>query len=297
MPDNTSIREIAPAIAESVLAASYCPTDGHANPIATVQAFADAAERNGAMLCTETTVTAIDASGGRVRGVHATSGDVAADAVVVAAGVYTTRLCAPLGVDVPIQVRHVAVVQTVPLPPLIQQVLGTAGADFAGRQEVGGRFRLTGGGSPGRTISTTSRRQRCRAPAFRHVIDALQRGIEVLPALAEARVARVWGGLIDATPDALPVIERAPGVDGLVVAAGFSGHGFCLGPVTGQIVRDLVLEGRPRSRSSRSGATVSLASRLTQRQRSTDSDVVTNRGAERIPSTLPVLITACSPRW
>ena len=41
LPDNAAVREIAPAIAESVLAASYCPTDGHANPIATVQAFAD----------------------------------------------------------------------------------------------------------------------------------------------------------------------------------------------------------------------------------------------------------------
>jgi sarcosine oxidase subunit beta len=45
------------------------------------------------------------------------------------------------------------------------------------------------------------------------------------------------------TPDALPIIERAPALDGLVIAAGFSGHGFCLGPVTGQIVRDLVLDG------------------------------------------------------
>ena len=44
------------------------------------------------------------------------------------------------------------------------------------------------------------------------------------------------------TPDALPIIEQIPEVGGLVVAAGFSGHGFCLGPVTGQIVRDLVLE-------------------------------------------------------
>jgi sarcosine oxidase, subunit beta len=53
----------------------------------------------------------------------------------------------------------------------------------------------------------------------------------------------VWGGLLDMTPDALPIIERVPQLDGLVIAAGFSGHGFCLGPVTGQIVRELVLEG------------------------------------------------------
>jgi sarcosine oxidase subunit beta len=68
LPDNAAVREIAPAIAESVLAASYCPTDGHANPIATVQAFASAAARHGARLRTETAVIAIDASSGSIHG-------------------------------------------------------------------------------------------------------------------------------------------------------------------------------------------------------------------------------------
>ncbi len=244
LPDNVSIREIAPAIAPSVLAASYCPTDGHANPIATVQAFASAAERRGATLCTETTVTAVDVVGDRVRGIRTTNGYLNAGAVVVAAGVHTTRLCAPLGLDVPIQVQHVSVAQTVPLPPLIRQVLGTAGANFAGRQEVGGRFRLTGGGSPWpHNLDDLVDGNDAVLPPSANVIDALARGIEVLPALAEARVARVWGGLLDSTPDALPVIEQAPEVANLVIAAGFSGHGFCLGPVTGRIVRDLILDG------------------------------------------------------
>ncbi len=42
------------------------------------------------------------------------------------------------------------------------------------------------------------------------------------------------------TPDALPVIERSPDIEGLVIAAGFSGHGFCLGPITGQLIRELI---------------------------------------------------------
>jgi sarcosine oxidase, subunit beta len=243
LPDNAAVREIAPAIAESVLAASYCPTDGHANPIATVEAFARAATRHGATLHTETVATAIDAGGGRARGIRTPNGDIAADVVVVTAGVYSARLCAPMGVDLPIQVSRVAVVQTAPLPPLIQQVVGTAGADFAGRQEVGGRFRLTGGGQPWpHGLEELAHGDEPVLPPVGDVIAALNRGIEVLPALASARVARVWGGLLDMTPDALPILERPPDLEGLVVAAGFSGHGFCLGPVTGQIVRDLVLE-------------------------------------------------------
>ncbi len=42
------------------------------------------------------------------------------------------------------------------------------------------------------------------------------------------------------TPDGLPVIERAPEIEGLIIAAGFSGHGFCTGPITGQLISELV---------------------------------------------------------
>jgi sarcosine oxidase subunit beta len=247
LPDTRAVREIAPAVSETVLAASFCPSDGHANPTATVRAFANAAERLGATILTETSVRAIDAARGRVRGVRTSRGDIATDVVVVTAGVYSGQLCAPSGVDLPLKIARVGVVQTVPLPPLIEQVLGVATADFAGRQEVDGRVRFTGGGEPwphrldelalagGNDIVQ---------PPLADIQAALSRAVEILPALAEARIARVWGGLLDMTPDALPVIERVPEIAGLVVAAGFSGHGFCLGPVTGQIVRDLVIDGK-----------------------------------------------------
>ncbi len=65
----------------------------------------------------------------------------------------------------------------------------------------------------------------------------------ILPVLAETPVARIWGGLIDLTPDALPVLDRP--VDGLVVAAGFSGHGFGIGPVSGRLAAQLALRQHP----------------------------------------------------
>ena len=244
LPDTRAVRDIAPALAETVLAASFCPSDGHANPTATVDAFAKAAARHGAVIRTGTTVTAIDAPGGRVRGVRTTAGDIAGDAVAVVAGVYTPRLLAPLGIDLPIAVGHVAVVQTVSLPPLIAPVLGVATADFAGRQEVSGRMRFTGGGRPWpHDLDALASGNDPVLPPAAEAVAAIQRAVALLPALADAPVARVWGGLLDMTPDALPVIERVPEIDGLVVSAGFSGHGFCLGPITGRIVRDLVVDG------------------------------------------------------
>lgn len=244
LPDNRAVREVAPAIAASVLAASYCPTDGHANPNRTVGAFGRAAEQFGARLLTGTTVTGIDADGGRVHGVRTSDDEIAADFVVMTAGVFSSRLVAPLGIDLPIDVARVAVVQTAPMPPLLQQVLGTGAADFAGRQEVSGRFRFTDGGTPWpHSLDALADGFETVLPSTQTVASALASATAALPALAEARIARVWGGLLDMTPDALPVIERVPAVEGLVIAAGFSGHGFCLGPVTGQIIRDLVVEG------------------------------------------------------
>jgi sarcosine oxidase subunit beta len=81
-------------------------------------------------------------------------------------------------------------------------------------------------------------------PPISSVRDLLRDAVEIVPALDDIAISRVWAGLIDNTPDALPVIERSNEIDGLVIAAGFSGHGFCLGPITGQLICELVTRGQ-----------------------------------------------------
>jgi sarcosine oxidase subunit beta len=61
-----------------------------------------------------------------------------------------------------------------------------------------------------------------------------------LPALGEIEIDKTWGGLIDLTPDALPVIDRSKTYQGLVIGAGFSGHGFGIAPTTARILAALV---------------------------------------------------------
>ncbi|EWY40999.1 D-amino acid oxidase [Skermanella stibiiresistens SB22] len=60
------------------------------------------------------------------------------------------------------------------------------------------------------------------------------------PAFKNMEIAESWGGLVDVMPDAVPVISHVPGVPGLVIASGMSGHGFGLGPGTGRLAADLV---------------------------------------------------------
>lgn len=239
--DSAAVHEIAPALTPNLAGASCCPTDGHANPTLTVQAFAAAAIRHGAIVETGVHVTALTTDGHRITGVDTTRGPIAAEMVIVAAGIYTPRLIAPLGLDLPIRVTIVTAIQTIPLPPTLSQVLGVANGGIAGRQEVSGRFRMTGSSVPW-DIEGLHSPENVR-PQLAHVAEAITRSVRVLPGLADVRLAQTWGGLIDQSPDAIPVIERPTGVEGLIIAAGFSGHGFCLGPITGEILADLTTTG------------------------------------------------------
>jgi glycine/D-amino acid oxidase-like deaminating enzyme len=68
---------------------------------------------------------------------------------------------------------------------------------------------------------------------------------KAVPAFAKARIVEQWGGLIDVTPDAVPVISAAPTVPGFYLATGFSGHGFGIGPAAGRLMADLVVGDQP----------------------------------------------------
>jgi glycine/D-amino acid oxidase-like deaminating enzyme len=74
---------------------------------------------------------------------------------------------------------------------------------------------------------------------------ALQNVIAAHPGFAGARVAQHWAGMIDVTPDAVPVISPVDSLPGFVIATGFSGHGFGIGPAAGKLAADLVTNARP----------------------------------------------------
>lgn len=80
----------------------------------------------------------------------------------------------------------------------------------------------------------------------RKLLDEARRNvIAAFPAFAGMQVLDTWGGLIDATPDAVPVIGEVPRLPGFFIASGFSGHGFGIGPGAGRMIADLVSGGMP----------------------------------------------------
>ncbi len=237
------VHAVAPALTSDLQGASFCATDGHANPRKTVAAFAEAAKRAGADLRTGVEVIGIETDGKRVTGVATTIETIPTERVIVAAGVYAPRLLDPLGIHIPLNIVVCPAVQTEAVEQLLDQVLGISTGGFAGRQQADGRFRLTGSSTPWVATRHTDENV---MPTLTQVSDTIAWSTRLIPALSDIRVVKVWGGLIDNSPDAIPIIERTPEVEGLVVATGFSGHGFCLGPVTGEILADLATEGVTR---------------------------------------------------
>jgi len=127
------------------------------------------------------------------------------------------------------------------LPEIIKPVIGVANADLALRQKLDGKVILTSGGAEINTEISERGGSPVVLPPTNQVTEVLERVNTVIPDMTDASIERIWGGLLDMTPDSLPVIDSIPNYRGLIVATGFSGHGFGIGPAVGEILRDLVL--------------------------------------------------------
>ncbi len=237
LADPADIAALAPGLGDGVVAASFCPSDGRAEPAAVLAAYVKALGRLDVAIHEAEPVRAVAVERGRVVGIETGSGRVAAPNVVLAAGIDSNRLLAPLGLAVPLAVPEVVGFRTLPLPPCLGPVIGVADAEIAFRQQMDGSFRVTGAAAD----AVAGRPRGPRLGALARLLDAFS---ALLPEAADAPLAESWIGFLDQTPDALPVIEACEEPRGLVLAFGFSGHGFALGPIVGRLVAGMVA-GRP----------------------------------------------------
>jgi len=243
-------REIAPALAKSFLLASWCPSDGHADPVASVEGFRNAAERLGVRFRTNVSVTNVNIIETVARRQFAsfmtTDGPIVAGAGLLATGIQTNALLEGLGLHIPMSIPLVSVFQTAPLPQTLGPVIGVANADLAIRQQIDGRLRFTGGAEQASAALEMSGEYPEVHPPAASLARTISLVSATLPMVAKAPIARIWGGLLDLTPDALPVLDCVSGIDGLFVAAGFSGHGFGIGPAIGPVLASQILGEKSR---------------------------------------------------
>jgi sarcosine oxidase, subunit beta len=222
---------------QDVLSGSFNPQDGLVDPNSVVMGYISAAERLGARAINNVEVTGIQTQGGRVTAVETTAGAIQTGVVINAAGPWAGRLGELAGVEIPIVPIRRQWLTTTPMPEIpgdFPFVIDFAQSLYFHREGQG-------------MLSGMSNNQ--ELPGFDQSVDSewelthMEAAIARLPALEHAGLASRLAGLYEVTPDAHPIYGKTP-LDGFLVCAGFSGHGFMHGPVSGKLMTEILLHGR-----------------------------------------------------
>jgi glycine/D-amino acid oxidase-like deaminating enzyme len=256
--DAGEVRTLVPPIRQDVLGASYCPHDAYINTPKLVEALATGARRHGAQVREHE--PALELVEG---GVRTAAGVVSADAVVVAAGVWSAALLAPRGIVLPVGAERLHVVglepttdrieplvyapSAVPKYEMLRNLPGYNPADWIAphedprvdlvpvlSQRADGTILLGCASDYPKTLDAR--------PTVEAVALTLRSMQADFPGLRTASISRAWAGLLPYTPDTLPVIEEVR--PGLFVAAGHV-YGNSAGPMTGKLLTQLVLGEEP----------------------------------------------------
>ncbi|HEY7539478.1 MAG TPA: FAD-binding oxidoreductase [Methylomirabilota bacterium] len=236
--DAATAHRLAPGLAPECRGAVHCAIDGQAEAVATVQAWASAARRVGARIEEGVGADGLVVEGARIVAVARSDGArLACDAALVAAGAWSATVLATVGRKLPLRGRALQMLLTDPAPASLTPVLGCFGRPLSLKQLADGAY-LVGGGWPARVPDDAVNRWEVLDESVRGSLEIAR---AVYSPLVARTVARSWAGIEAFTPDDLPVLGPVPGIAGLLVAAGFSGHGFALVPTVGDVLARLAL--------------------------------------------------------
>lgn len=226
------------------------PRGGYGDAYSTAQAFSASARAAGATVRQGIAVAGLLVDGDRVTGVQLADGtEVHAGAVVVATGAWTRPFLAPYGVDVPIRVMREQIVLIDPgidaaavgRLPVFSDLVSLQYVRPEGTQVLFGNSDL-----PAYADLTEADPDDYLNRATDDFVDLTVDKVGTrFPGFSDAAISSSYAGCYDVTPDWNPVISPTP-LDNLIVAAGFSGHGFKIAPAVGRLVADLVVDGYSR---------------------------------------------------
>ncbi|HEV2248969.1 MAG TPA: FAD-binding oxidoreductase [Candidatus Limnocylindria bacterium] len=231
--------------------------DGYGAPLEALAGFAAAAALEGVRFVEHARAESLVTEGGRVVGARTTDGEIRADRVLLATGIWTAPLARTAGVEVPIWPYRRSIMEAAgPFPTL-------AAIPMVIEWESGFHFRpysKNGGGAqrfamPNLTADGTVEKGPAGAPpTFGGSPDGLEvppqlepwvkaRGAWRMEQFADLRITDRWSCHYEMTPDDHPIVGAVPGTPGLYLAAGFSGHGFMHAPATAQLIVEEMLDG------------------------------------------------------
>jgi len=238
--DVSEINNIVPILdvkGMKVIGATFCPTDGHANPFKTNFAYAYAARRNGVEIYTHTKVVGIKTNKNEIKAVETDKGFIKTNIAVNAAGIESKDIARMVNINLPLVAYRKEIMATECLEPLFEaMVISFKDGIYFSQQREG---QIVGG------IPIPEERSGYKTiPTFafmRHMAKTLTR---YAPILKHVNMLRHWTGFYDVTPDARPVLGETRELKGFIQCNGFSGHGFMISPMVTKILSEYIIDGK-----------------------------------------------------
>jgi sarcosine oxidase subunit beta len=236
--DAAELRRLVPSLSPHCVGALIARNDGAADPHRTIAAFRGACERAGVTIIEGCGVEAVERRGADWL-LRCGERSFSAPAVINAAGAWAARVAALFGESVELGVRASMMMVTERLAPFLSPVISVVGRALSFKQSDQGTL-VIGGGLQG---AADIDRQRSTVN-FVELAKGARASADLVPMVQGVRIARCWTGIEAQTRDHIPVIGASPQTPGLFHSFGYSGHGFQLVPVLGEIMRDLVVENK-----------------------------------------------------
>ncbi len=230
------IVNISPDVRYPVLGATYQPRGGIAKHDHVAWGYARAADNLGVDLIEGAEVTAIDIDDGRVTGIQTSRGPIRAGKVAIVAAGHASIVAAMAGIRLPLQSHPLQALVSELLEPVHPTVVMSNAVHVYVSQAHKGELVLGAG-----IDSYNGFGQR---GAFHIIEHQMAAALELFPIFARAHVLRTWGGIVDVSPDASPIISKT-GVDGLYLDCGWGTGGFKATPASGWVLAHTVANDEP----------------------------------------------------
>jgi len=225
---------------EDVVGGAFCDTDGYAGPTEVTNAIAKEARRHGVKILEKIEVISIEVSRDRIVSVTTRDGRVETRTVVNAAGPYAANVGKLAGVEIPVNPIRRQLFVTNPFDKIPRSVPLTIDhkQNFYFRRE-GECVLLSGPQDERPSFNLTT--------DFDSMVQTAEKAMHRVPVFEKAKINRGWAGLYEISPDNHAILGKVPEVEGLILAVGFSGHGFQHGPAAGMTIAELIWNGKSES--------------------------------------------------
>ncbi len=235
--DRSQVQEMAPAISDFVFGGLYSPTDLIANPFLVCKGYYDNAKRLGARFLFNTEVTGLRIENKRICGVITDKGEIVTNTVINAAGPWADRIGRMAEIEIPLIPCPNQFILTEPVPTVLPPFLLISGIGVC-RQAANGQVFIGNTNAPG-GIGGFSKNTN-----YGEMTRTATNLIKIVPKFRKLNILRTWVGTLDFSPDDNFIFGRISEVEGLILACGFSGHGFAVAPILGQLLCELIIQGK-----------------------------------------------------